>query len=137
MRKIFTISLFTLLSVFLTFSLTEKDKITLKGKVITQNRQFAELKSDNKDYVLMMPRNYLFEMKDNDSVEVQGYKIDKNAFPPNNRMGQFSGDGDLFYVTKLTVNGKTIDIEKEKDSFRNDRMGQFGRGYNRGCMRTF
>jgi hypothetical protein len=130
MKRNLIITLISILTVFSIFSLNEKDKVTLKGKVTVQNRLHAELSADSKVYILMLPRYYLNDMKDNDAVEVEGYKLDKNSFPNTNMLSQYDKPNtELFYVTKITAGGKTIDVEKEKGNGRgwNDR----GRGFDK------
>jgi hypothetical protein len=137
MRKSFIIALLTLLTVFSVFSLDPKDKVTLKGTVTVQNRMMAEFKAGGKDYLLMLPRYYLADMKDNDNIEIEGYKYTYNGFPCGPAFEKNLKQGtEVIYVSKLTLNGKTIDIEKERDSFRKgDGRGFDNRGGGPSMMR--
>ena len=105
-----------LLTLFL-FSLSvlgfsEEALVKLTGKVNTINRIHPVLVSDNKEYLLMLPR--FFALKEGEEITVEGYQYDNDRI----RMPYyFNNDVDftLLYVDKLTANGKTYNI----NDFRN------------------
>jgi hypothetical protein len=86
-----------------------EEKLTVTGPVFFQNRMHAELKADGKDYELMVPRFYLYELelKEGQQVTVEGYVA--------------QGDEENYlWVTKAIIDGKEFDLE---------RGGGRGRGY--------
>lgn len=91
-----------------------EEKLTVTGPVFFQNRMHAELKADGKDYELMVPRFYLYELelKEGQQVTVEGYVA--------------QGDEENYlWVTKAIIDGKEFDLE---------RGGGRGRGRGYGMM---
>jgi hypothetical protein len=89
-----------------------EDKVTVTGPVYFQNRMHAELKAGGKDYELMVPRFYLYdlELKEGQQVTVEGYVA--------------TGDEESYlWVTKAVIEGKEYDLERP------------GRGRGPGMMR--
>jgi len=86
-----------------------EDKLTVTGPVYFQNRMHAELKADGKDYELMVPRFYLYELEleEGQQVTVEGY------------MAQ-GEDESYLWVTKAIIDGKEYDLERGRGR---------GRGY--------
>jgi hypothetical protein len=86
-----------------------EDKLTVTGPVYFQNRMHAELKADGKDYELMVPRFYLYELEleEGQQVTVEGYVA----------QGE---DESYLWVTKAVIDGKEYDLEKGRGR---------GRGY--------
>jgi hypothetical protein len=77
-----------------------EEKVTLTGPVNYQNRMHAELKADGKDYELMVPRFYLYdlELKEGQEVTVEGFVA--------------QGDDESYvWVTKAVVDGKEFNLE--------------------------
>ena len=90
-----------------------EDKLTVTGPVYFQNRMHAELKAGGKDYELMVPRFYLYELelKEGQEVTVEGYVA--------------QGDEESYlWVTKAVIDGKEYDLER----------GGRGRGRGPGMM---
>ena len=78
-----------------------EDKVTATGPVYFQNRMHAELKADGKDYELMVPRFYLYELelKEGQQVTVEGYVA--------------QGDEESYmWVTKAVIDGKEYDLQR-------------------------
>jgi len=77
-----------------------EEKLTVTGPVSFQNRMHAELKADGKEYELMVPRFYLYELEleEGQQVTVEGYVA--------------QGDDESYlWVTKAVIDGKEYDLE--------------------------
>ena len=138
-RTIITIVI--LLAAFSLFSATADQKVTLKGSITTANRIHPELKSGTGTYQLMLPRYLINDIKDGDTVEVEGFTLSEEfvkTMSPNFKNGTV-GTGDFIFVSKITYNGKTVDVQNEKGNFgpnNNRDFGGKGRGmggFNRNC----
>jgi len=78
-----------------------EEALTVTGPVYFQNRMHAELKADGKDYELMVPRFYLYdlELKEGQQVTVEGYVA----------QGE---DENYMWVTKAVIDGKEYLLER-------------------------
>jgi hypothetical protein len=78
-----------------------EDKVTVAGPVYFQNRMHAELKAEGKDYELMVPRFYLYELelKEGQQVSVEGYVAQGD-------------DENYMWVTKAVIDGKEYNLER-------------------------
>jgi hypothetical protein len=78
-----------------------QEKTTVTGPVYFQNRMHAELKAGGKDYELLVPRFYLYdlELKEGQQVSVEGYVA--------------AGEEESYiWVTKAVIDGKEYDLER-------------------------
>jgi hypothetical protein len=73
----------------------------VSGPVYFQNRMHAELKADGKDYELMVPRFYLYDLdlKEGQQVTVEGYVAQAE-------------DENYMWVTKAVIGGKEYQLER-------------------------
>jgi hypothetical protein len=78
-----------------------EDKVSVTGPVYFQNRMHAELKADGKEYELLVPRFYLYELelKEGQQVTVEGYAA--------------QGDDESYlWVSRAVIDGKEYDLER-------------------------
>ncbi|MBN2546907.1 MAG: hypothetical protein JXB50_13990 [Spirochaetes bacterium] len=117
------------------YNFKDSDRVTLKGKLIYDNRRLAELESGGKVYKIAFPYFIIDELKikDKDNVEIEGYKTTGNYCP----YPFVEDDEEVVVVSKVTYNGKSYDIDKElKDNnygpgWGCGRGGYGGRNYDR------
>lgn len=124
-KMIFLLSLLLVLSitVFAVENIT-----TLKGAIKYDNSIHSEISVGEKTYELMMPRYLLVDIKEGENIEVEGYVIDEKTLSCCGYNFQKEGDEELFYVTKLTYNGKTVNVDEQKGGMmRNDFRGRGSR----------
>jgi hypothetical protein len=78
-----------------------EEKTTVSGPVYFQNRMHAELKADGKDYELMVPRFYLYDLdlKEGQQVTVEGYVAQAE-------------DENYMWVTKAVIDGKEYLLDR-------------------------
>jgi hypothetical protein len=118
---------------------TSDEKVTLKGSISVTNKLHPELKSGNSTYLLMLPRYLLNDVKEGDTVEVEGYKFSKDFVGSmmKNSQASLPKDSEFIFVSKVTYNGKTVDVQNEKGKNTTDMRGQGkrgnGMGFNRNC----
>jgi len=94
-----------------------EEKVTLTGELYFQNRMHAELKAGGKDYELMVPRFYLYdlELKEGQKVSVEGFVA--------------AGEEENYlWVTKAVIDGKEFDLERRGMAMGRGRMGPRGGG---------
>jgi hypothetical protein len=137
MKRIVLISVILAVTTFAMFSAaTADEKVNLKGTLLVTNKIHPELKSD-KNYLLLFPKFTLTDVKEGDAAEVEGFKISGNLLASmgcNAVQNDTSKDQEYVMVSKITVNGKTIDIEKERKDFRDKMVGQKKQGKGYGMM---
>jgi hypothetical protein len=117
---------------------TADEKVSLKGSISVSNKLHAELKSGSNTYLLMLPRFLLKDVKDGDAVEVEGYKLSKEfvGSMSHNFSANLPKDGEFIFVSKITYNGKTIDVRNEKGDNGQDMHGMGKRGNGMGSNRN-
>lgn len=104
------ITIVALLTIALTFGLSAQEEIVkLKGKVTVSNRINPELSVNGKTSLLIMPRFISEDLKDGEEISIEGTKgeIQKG------KGFRYVEKIEVIFVKKLTVDGKTVDIEKE------------------------
>ncbi|MCK4795773.1 MAG: hypothetical protein KAT05_00250 [Spirochaetes bacterium] len=133
MKKIYLLVLI-IFAVFSTFAESDQDAVELKGKILIENRIHAELMVNGEIYSLSIPRPILFTIKEGEEITVKGYKTANNRYCYYGYDNDNVNNSNHIFVTEITVNGKTINIDEEfrknrrKDGYECHRNGK-GRGY--------
>lgn len=116
-------------------ALAAQEKVNLKGTVLVSNRLHPELKSDNKNFVLLLRGYRLTDVKDNDKIEVEGFKMTKELMDTlgigGHRNLTLTSDNAIV-VSKVTIGSKTIDIVKERENYRNKMSSENGQKRGKG-----
>ena len=116
-------------------ALAAQEKVNLKGTVLVSNRLHPELKSDNKNFVLLLKGYRLTDVKDNDKIEVEGFKMTKEFMDTlgigGHRNPTLTSEN-VIVVSKVIIGGKTIDIAKEREDFRNKMRDENGQKRGKG-----
>ena len=126
MKKI--IFLLSLLLVFSFLAFGEEKVTTLKGTIKYDSSIHSKLVTQGETYELMMPRFLLVDIKEGENIEVEGYAVDEKTLARCGYTLQKEGSEKFFYVTKLTYNGKTVDVNDQKGGMMRDGYGHRGRG---------
>ncbi|HNZ27766.1 MAG TPA: hypothetical protein PK385_03740 [Spirochaetota bacterium] len=114
------VTIVALLTLALTFGLfAQEETVKLKGKVTVSNRINPELSANGKTSLLIMPRFISEDLKDGEEIAIEGTKGEINRGKGFRNVEKI----EVIFVKKLTVDGKTVDIEKE---FCGDRNGMRG-----------
>ena len=137
MKKILTVMAILSIALITTFSAyAAEEKVTLKGDIYIVNKIHPELKSNSKNYTLLIPRFAFPEAKDGDTAEIEGYKISAELLNSlghhGYRMQDIDKNAEYIVVSKITVNGKTIDVDKERNEFSGYGRGHGRNGYSKG-----
>ena len=105
---------------------SEEDLITLTGELFYNNRIHPELISGSDEYELMVPHFYVYDLnlKDGQTVTVEGYKIDDALCPMESAEEE---EETHIRVTKAVIDGKEYDLD-DYDT----RGGMFGMMGQRG-----
>lgn len=100
-----------------------EETITVTGQLYFDNRMHPELKSGAKEYELLVPRHYLYEvdLKEGQTVTVEGYSV--TGMP---RFEAEDGEEVHLWVTRAVIEGKEYDLERYGRSFGRGRMGMRG-----------
>ena len=106
------------------YTLNKENEISVTGTISLSEDMHPVLKTDEKEYELMVPRFLVYQagLKDGAKVSVTGYKLEN---------GDNSKEIELF-VTKATINGKTYEIDKEIGKYMTGRRGMQSRRPGRG-----
>lgn len=104
------ITIVALLTLALTFGLfAQEETVKLKGKVTVSNRINPELSVNGKTSLLIMPRFISEDLKDGEEISIEGTKGEIQKGKGFRNVEKI----EVIFVKKLTVDGKTVDIEKE------------------------
>lgn len=120
-----------LLSLLLIFSISifaEENVTSLKGTIKYDSSIHSKLVTQEETYALMLPRFLLTDIKEGENIEVEGYVIDEKMLAHCGYASEKTDNEKLFYVTKLTYNGKTVDVNDQKGGMMRDGYGHRGRG---------
>jgi hypothetical protein len=134
MKRLNVLIFVFIISVLSVFSASAIDqKSVLKGNISVSNKLSPELTSDNKVYLLLLPRYLTVDIKDGTACDVEGFIISNELY---NMLGgkKFNSTNvnDVMVVTKITYNGKTVDVEKEKATMQSNNYN--GRNMGHGMM---
>ena len=102
-----------------------EETVTVTGQVYFDNRMHPELKSGAKEYELLVPRYYLYEvdLEDGDTVTVEGYTV--TGMP---MFEEEDGDEVHLWVAKAVIDGKEYDLERYGYGRGPGRGGRMGMG---------
>lgn len=86
-----------------------EEKITVTGQLYFRNLMHPELKSGGKEYELLVPRFYVYDLdlQEGTTVTVEGYEVTGMPY-----FEQESEDEVHLWVTKAVVNGQEYDLER-------------------------
>ncbi|MBA7472010.1 hypothetical protein ES707_07325 [subsurface metagenome] len=95
-----------------------EETVTVTGELYFENRMHPELKSGSKEYELLAPRFYAYDLdlKDGQTVTVEGYTVEGMPCCEEEEEGEVH-----IWVTKAIIDGKEYDLEA--DGFRGGHMG--------------
>lgn len=95
-----------------------EETVTVTGELYFENRMHPELKSGSKEYELLAPRFYAYDLdlKDGQTVTVEGYTVEGMPCYEEEEEGEVH-----IWVTKAIIDGKEYDLEA--DGFRGGHMG--------------
>lgn len=85
-----------------------EEKVAVTGELYFQNRMHPELKSEGKEYELLVPHYYLFnlDLKEGQTVTVEGYPVTGLPFEQEDK------DEVHLWLTKAVIDGKEYDVER-------------------------
>ncbi len=128
MKKIMLLLSFLLVFSILAFG--AENVITLKGTIKYDSSIHSKLVAQDATYELMLPRFLLVDIKEGENIEVEGIVVDEKtlAFCGYFSQKENTGNEKFFYVTKLTYNGKTVDVNDQKGGMMRGGYGHRGRG---------